>query len=193
MTLNEHTAALCSEGGITVFAFRGRVLRILTPPVLEYYAAVKEWEPLPDGNMQVLVKYRTRAAPIEDGLDLATGLAALGDSPEEIRQFLAPIQNVEIVQTPPRAADTAGPGRLRLTFYGFETLREYPDCWQVRDALPPHHAAVFARRWADPLITDMSGRELAEARALLRETLKEYFPCIGSPVWSKYKPGHSSG
>ena len=175
---SDTTAYLSNEGDITVFAFRGRVLRILTPPVLEYYAAVQEWQPLPTGNLQVLVKYRTRPAPIEDGFDQGSGLAALGDSPEEIRRFLAPIERVEIVQEPPRAADSAGPGRLRLTFYGFETLFEYPDCWQVRDALPPHHASVFARRFKNPLITDMNERELAAAKSLLKQTLKEHLPCM---------------
>ena len=38
---SDTTAYLSNEGGMTVFAFRGRVLRFLTPPVLEYYAAVK--------------------------------------------------------------------------------------------------------------------------------------------------------
>ena len=178
MILNDHTAALCNEGGMTVFAFRGRVLRFLTPPVLEYYATVKEWEPLPTGYLLALVKYRNRPAPIEDAFELSFDLADLGDSPEEIRRFLAPIERVEIVQEPPRAADSAGPGRLRLTFYGFETLFECPDCWQVRDALPPHHSAVFARRFKNPLFTDMNERELADAKALLRETLKEHLPCM---------------
>lgn len=172
------TAYLSNEGCITFFAFRGRVLRLLTPPVLEYYAAVKEWEPLPDGYLLALVKFRSRPAPIEEAFTLGSELADLGNSPEEIRRFLAPIERVEIVQEPPRAADSAGPGRLRLTFYGFETLFERPDCWQVRDTLPPYHAAVFARRFKDPLITDMNECELAAARTLLKNTLKEHLPCM---------------
>ena len=172
------TAYLSNEGDITVFAFRGRVLRRQTPLILEYYAAVKEWEPLPTGYLLTLVKYRNRPAPIEEPIELSYELADLGDSPEEIRRFLAPIERVEIVQEPPRAADSAGPGRLRLTFYGFETLFECPDCWRVRDALPPHHAAVFARRFKNPLITDMNERELAAAKSLLRQTLKEHLPCM---------------
>lgn len=178
MTKSDNTAFLSNEGGITVFAFRGRVLRHLTPPVLEYYAAVQEWQPLPTGYLQALVKYRTRPAPIEDAFELKSSLAAMGDSPEEIRRFLAPIERVEIVQEPPRAADSAGPSLLRLTFYGFETLFEHPDCWQVRDALPPHHAAVFARRFKNPLETDMNERELAAAKSLLKQTLKEHLPCM---------------
>ena len=178
MMESDTTAYLSNEGGMTVFAFRGRVLRFLTPPVLEYYAAVKEWKPLPTGYLLALVKYRNRPAPIEDAFDLKSSLAAMGDSPEEIRRFLAPIERVEIVQEPPRAADSAGPGRLRLTFYGFETLFECPDCWQVRDALPPHHSAVFARRFKNPLFTDMNERELAAAKSLLKQTLKEHLPCM---------------
>lgn len=175
---SDTTAYLSNEGDITVFAFRGRVLRLQTPLVLEYYAAVKEWEPLPTGYLLALVKYRNRPAPIEEGFGLSSELADLGDSPEEIRRFLAPIERVEIVQEPPRAADSAGPGRLRLTFYGFETLYERPDCWQVRDALPPHHSALFARRFKNPLITDMNERELAAAKSLLKQTLKEHLPCM---------------
>ena len=175
---SDTTAYLSNEGDITLFAFRGRVLRLQTPLVLEYYAAVKEWEPLPTGYLLTLVKYRNRPAPIEEAFELSFELADLGDRPEEIRRFLAPIERVEIVQEPPRAADSAGPGRLRLTFYSFETLFECPDCWQVRDALPPHHSAVFARRFKNPLITDMNERELAAAKSLLKQTLKEHLPCM---------------
>lgn len=178
MNGSDTTAYLSNEGDITVFAFRGRVLRLQTPLVLEYYAAVKEWEPLPTGYLLTLVKYRNRPAPIEEAFELSFELADLGDRPEEIRRFLAPIERVEIVQEPPRAADSAGPGRLRLTFYSFETLFECPDCWQVRDALPPHHSAVFARRFKNPLITDMNERELAAAKSLLKQTLKEHLPCM---------------
>lgn len=178
MNGSDTTAYLSNEGDITVFAFRGRVLRLQTPLVLEYYAAVKEWEPLPTGYLLTLVKYRNRPAPIEESFELSFELADLGDRPEEIRRFLAPIERVEIVQEPPRAADSAGPGRLRLTFYSFETLFECPDCWQVRDALPPHHSAVFARRFKNPLITDMNERELAAAKSLLKQTLKEHLPCM---------------
>ena len=48
----------------------------------------------------------------------------------------------------------------------------------MRDALPPHHSAVFARRFKNPLITDMNERELAAAKSLLKQTLKEHLPCM---------------
>lgn len=178
MIKSDSTALLSQADGITIFSFRGRVLRFLTPPVLECFTAVKSWQALPHGSLLVMAKYRTRSAPVEEVLELKTSLIAMGDSPDQIREFLAPIQRVEIVQEPPCAAPSSEPGRLRLTFYGFETLRECPDCWQVRDAQPPFHAAVFARRWANPLVTDMNERELVAAKALLRKTLKEQLPCM---------------
>lgn len=90
--LDSHTALLSNEGRYTTFSFGGQRLKFIGPYSLEYYDSVKSWNA---GYLVVMAKYSHDEALVEEYIDIEP---VLDDLQIDKEQFLAPIQNVEVVR-----------------------------------------------------------------------------------------------
>ncbi len=90
MDKDKQIAELGNEPNYTVFRFGNQVIRFRAPYSLEHYTEVKEWE---HGYLVVMAKYKHRAEPEEEYIDLVPVLQDLYFDPEV---FLSPIKEVRV-------------------------------------------------------------------------------------------------
>ena len=90
---DSHTALLGNEGRHTIFSFGCQRLKFVGLYSLGYYDSVKSWDA---AYLAVMVKYSHDEAQVEKYIDLEPVLEHLLI---DKKQFLAPIQKVEVAPT----------------------------------------------------------------------------------------------
>ena len=89
---SSHEAILTNDNVYTAFIHNGIQVRFMTSPRLERYTQVKTWDPH-TGYLEVMAKYRHRAQPVEEYIDLMPILENLIIRPQD---FLAQVKTVRI-------------------------------------------------------------------------------------------------
>ena len=88
----ETTAYLSNEGRYTLFEFRDKRLKILSPLGLERYISINEFKP-EKGYIAVMTKYSDMDEPEEEYIDL---LSTLDELYMDRNNFLKPIEKLEV-------------------------------------------------------------------------------------------------